>query len=170
MERLPTLTGERVRLRAATVEDLADVIAIATEPSVSEWWGELVLDELEAELLGRDPDVVSLVIDVEGAIAGVIQFHEEQTPEFRHAGIDIFLGVAWQGRGLGGEAIELAVRHLFDERGHHRITIDPAAENVRAIRTYARLGFERVGVLRQYQLLRGSWRDGLLMERLRDPG
>ena len=169
MERAPTLIGERVRLRAATREDLDDVAEIATEPSVAEWWGVQVREDVEAELLGGDPSVASLVIEVEGSIAGVIQFHEEQTPEFRHAGLDIFLGGAWQGRGLGGEAIELVVRHLFDERGHHRITIDPAAENTRAIRTYARLGFEPVGVLRQYQLLRGCWRDGLLMERLRDP-
>lgn len=34
-------------------------------------------------------------------------------------------------------------RHLFDERGHHRLVIDPAAANTRAIRAYERGGFSR---------------------------
>jgi aminoglycoside 6'-N-acetyltransferase len=169
MDETPTLEGARVRLRAATPADLDTVFAIASEPSVSEWWGPPMRAELADELAGGAADAVSMVVETEGAVAGLIQYHEEATPEFRHAGIDIFLGSAWQGRGLGGEAIELLVRYLFDELGHHRITIDPAAENVRAVASYARAGFEPVGVLRQYQHLRGEWRDGLLMERLRDP-
>ena len=61
------------------------------------------------------------------------------------------------------------MRHLFDERGHHRITIDPAAANTRAIRCYEAVGFERVGVMRQYERGDdGTWRDGLLLELLRD--
>lgn len=169
MHETPTLEDARVRLRAATSADLDAVFAIANEPSVREWWGPPIRAELADELSGDAADAVSLVIETGDAVAGLIQYHEETTPEFRHAGIDIFLGSAWQGRGLGGEAIELLVRYLFDELGHHRITIDPAAENARAVAAYARAGFEPVGVLRQYQYLRGEWRDGLLMERLRDP-
>jgi aminoglycoside 6'-N-acetyltransferase len=31
------------------------------------------------------------VIEKEGEIVGLIQYHEENEPDFRHAGIDIFL-------------------------------------------------------------------------------
>jgi len=56
-------------------------------------------------------------------------------------------------------------RHLADERGHHRITIDPAVDNTRAVRAYAKVGFRPVGVLRRYEILPGGgFRDGLLME------
>ena len=72
-----------------------------------------------------------------------------------------------QGRGVGPEAIRLAARWLIDERGHHRITIDPAAANARAIRAYEKVGFRRVGVLREYERgPDGTWRDGLLMDLL----
>jgi aminoglycoside 6'-N-acetyltransferase len=57
---------------------------------------------------------------------------------------------------------------LVDERGHHRITIDPAADNAAAIRTYEKVGFRPVGVMRKYERDgdgRG-WHDGLLMELL----
>ena len=42
-------------------------------------------------------------------------------------------------------------RHLLHDRGHHRLTIDPAAVNERAIRRYAAVGFRPVGVMRQYE-------------------
>ena len=56
-----------------------------------------------------------------------IQYSEEDDPMYRHAGIDIYLGTGLQGQGAGTEAVELLARYLFSERGHHRITIDPAA-------------------------------------------
>jgi aminoglycoside 6'-N-acetyltransferase len=63
--------------------------------------------------------------------------------------------------------VRTIARHLIRDRGHHRITIDPAAENERAIRCYARVGFRRVGVLRRYERgADGSWHDGVLMELL----
>jgi aminoglycoside 6'-N-acetyltransferase len=56
-----------------------------------------------------------------------------------------------------------------EQRGHHRITIDPAAANERAIRCYQKLGFRPVGIMRQYERGNdGRFHDGLLMDLLRD--
>ena len=47
------------------------------------------------------------------------------------------------------------------------VTIDPAADNDRAIAAYAKIGFRPVGRMRQYQRLRdGRWVDALLMDLL----
>ena len=91
---------------------------------------------------------------------------ERGAAKYRHASIDIFLDPALHGRGLGTRAIELLVTHLVEERGHHRITIDPAAENAQAIRAYEKAGFTAVGVMRAYErdMTTGEWHDGLLME------
>jgi aminoglycoside 6'-N-acetyltransferase len=52
-------------------------------------------------------------------------------------------------------------------RGHHRLTIDPAAANARAIRAYRAIGFRDVGVMRRYERgPDGEWRDALLMDML----
>jgi aminoglycoside 6'-N-acetyltransferase len=68
---------------------------------------------------------------------------------------------------LGTEAIRLVCRFLFEERGHHRITIDPAADNVGAIQAYERVGFKRVGVMRRYERgADGTFHDGMLLELL----
>jgi len=69
---------------------------------------------------------------------------------------------------VGREALRAAIRH-FIGRGHHRFTIDPAAENARAIRTYAAVGFKPVGVLRSYERgPDGTYHDNLLMDLLAD--
>jgi aminoglycoside 6'-N-acetyltransferase len=164
----PVLTGDRVRLRPGSPADVEAIFAIASEPVVAAWWGEPARPALAAELAGQEPELTSLVIEVDGAVAGLIQYHEELEPDFRHAGIDLFLSGRWHGQGLGGESLRLLVGWLLDVRGHHRITIDPAADNARAIRSYARAGFRPVGVMRRYQRLRGVWRDGLLMELVRE--
>jgi len=102
-------------------------------------------------------------------LIGLIQYTEENEPDYRHAGIDIFMHPAWHGRGLGSDAVRTVARHLFDDRGHHRITIDPAAHNQRAIRSYQRVGFRPVGVMRRYERgPDGDWHDGLLMDVLAD--
>jgi aminoglycoside 6'-N-acetyltransferase len=63
--------------------------------------------------------------------------------------------------------VRTLARQLFDEVGHHRLIIDPAAANERAIRCYERVGFRPVGVMRDYERgPDGSWHDGLVMDLL----
>lgn len=123
---------------------------------------------IEEDLRGSG-SAVMLVVEIEGEVAGGIQYHEEENPMYRHAGIDIFLSGRFQGQGAGREAVTLLARFLFEQRGHHRLIIDPAAANDRAIRCYTRVGFRPVGVMRQYERgSDGSFHDGLLMDLLRD--
>jgi aminoglycoside 6'-N-acetyltransferase len=160
----PTLQGPRLRLRAVGPDDHAALAAILAEPSVRRWWGEAGPGDLVPP---DDGDL--LVVEVEGEVAGQIRYGEVDDPMYRSASIDISLGSAWQGCGLGREAIGLLVAHLIEVRGHHRLTIDPATANENAIRCYAAVGFQRVGVMRQYERGEdGSWHDGLLMELLAD--
>ena len=67
------------------------------------------------------------------------------SPTSASAGIDLFLRTDAQGRGLGPDAIRTLAIELIDGRGHHRLTIDPAADNERAIAAYSKLGFRPVG-------------------------
>jgi aminoglycoside 6'-N-acetyltransferase len=165
----PTLAGRHVRLRPGHQDDAQQLHAILAEPSVSRWWGEPDPVAAVEEALRGDGSSVLLVVEIDGQVAGGIQYHEENDPMYRHAGIDIYLGGRFQGQGAGREAVALLARFLFEQRGHHRITIDPAAANDQAIRSYAKVGFRRVGVMRQYERGDdGRFHDGLLMDLLRD--
>jgi aminoglycoside 6'-N-acetyltransferase len=105
------------------------------------------------------------VIVLEEKVVGLIQYGEEREPDYRHAWIDLFLDPKEHRKGLGTDAVRTVARHLIEDRGHHRMTIDPAVDNAAAIRSYEKAGFERVGVMRSsWRDPSGVWRDGLLME------
>ena len=165
---LPTLAGPRVTLRRGRRADAVALHAILAEPSVARWWGDPdPVDAIAGELAGAD-NAMLLVIEIGGEVAGGIQYHEEDDPMYRHAGIDLYLSTRFQGQGAGPEAVTLLSRYLFEARGHHRLIIDPAAANTRAIRCYGKVGFRPVGVMRQYERgPGGEFHDGLLMDLLR---
>jgi aminoglycoside 6'-N-acetyltransferase len=161
------LRGRRVRLRPVGPDDSDRLRTILAEASVARWWGlPGVGDPIEDWLAGTD--TVAFAIEVDGSVIGSIQYAEEADPDYRHAGIDLFLATAHQGQGLGSDAIRTLAHHLFEDLGHHRLTIDPAAANERAIRAYAAVGFTPVGIMRAYERgPDGTFHDGLLMELLR---
>jgi aminoglycoside 6'-N-acetyltransferase len=143
-------------LRPVAEGDDVELLRIHRTPEVMRWWD--VPDE--GFPWTDDPESTRLTIEVDGKIAGMVQYWEEADPKYRHAGIDIFLDPALHGRGLGTEAVRRVVRLLIEERGHHRITIDPAAENAAAIRAYEKAGFRPVGVMKKYERDTGGagWR------------
>ncbi len=162
------LVGRSVVLVPVGPEHREPLVRIVEEPLVARWWTDTA-SRFRAGLL--DPDAGETGFAILGAadreVIGFIQATEELEPGYRHAGIDLFVASDHQGRGVGPEAIRLVARWLIDERGHHRITIDPAAANARAIRAYGKVGFRQVGVLRQYERGRDdTWHDGLLMDLL----
>src|SRR5436190_15790123 len=127
--------------------------------------GDFDIAGLPAEL--ADPEAHPLVVERSGAVVGFIQYSEETSLQYHFAGIDIALHDDHCGHGLGTDAVRTLSRYLIEERGHHRLTIDPALANERAIRCYERVGFRRVGVLREYERgPDGTWHDGLLMDLL----
>jgi aminoglycoside 6'-N-acetyltransferase len=164
-----TLQGALVRLRAATPGDIPALAAIRRTPQVYERWGgsgDLVAS-VEEDF--DEPGTTAYVIEVDERVVGWIQWQAEEDPDYRHASIDIYVDPAVHGRGLGTDAVRTVARHLIVDHGHHRLTIDPAADNAAAISSYAKVGFRPVGIMRRYERgPDGKWHDNLLMDLLAD--
>jgi aminoglycoside 6'-N-acetyltransferase len=156
-------TAGRIVLRPLAAGDESELARIRATPEVVRWW-----DAPEDGFPWDEPQSARFTILLDGAIAGLIQYGEEPEPKYRHAGIDLFLDPALHGRGLGRQVVRLLVGHLVGDRGHHRITIDPATANIAAIRAYERAGFKPVGVMRRAErnVAGEGWHDCLLMELL----
>ena len=137
------------------------LLAILSEPEVSTWWVGYTIERITTEII-RSGD--ALVIEIEGRCSGAIFLYPNADPEYAHVVIHLFLGADWYRQRYGAEALTIAISHLVS-LGQHRFTLDPNVNNAPAIRSYERLGFRQVGVLREYQLRPdGSREDGLLMD------
>lgn len=138
--------------RLGAIRERAEIVAV---------WGE------PENLWPDDPGVhgYAIVDGSDGAVAGFVQWAEEDDAQYRHAGIDIFVDPDRHGRGIGTDTVQTVLAHLVEDRGHHRVVIDPAAANTAAIACYRKAGFREVGVMHAYERgLDGSFHDGLLME------
>jgi aminoglycoside 6'-N-acetyltransferase len=159
---MPDLHGNVVLLKPLVFDDAARLREIHAEPAVHAWWGSM-----EDEFPFDEPESTRFTIWVDDQIAGMVQYGEEKEPEYRHAWIDIFVATSFHGRGIGTDAVKAVARHLVDERGHHRLTIDPSLDNKAAVRAYEKAGFRPIGVMKLAERSpEGVWRDTLFMEQV----
>jgi aminoglycoside 6'-N-acetyltransferase len=158
------LKGPRVELVPVAAEHRERLIELRGDPGVKRWW-----QEPRADFLAEEDGVFKRAVLYDGETIGFVQWHEETDPMYRHAGVDLFIGDAFAGRGLGTEVVRVICTHLVDQRGFHRIAIDPQVANEAAIACYRKVGFKPVGVMRRYERdASGEWRDGMLMDLLAD--
>jgi aminoglycoside 6'-N-acetyltransferase len=160
------LRGEGVVLRALQPADLPALRAIRASDEVVRWWGSP-----EDDFPPDDGDPRFAVL-IDGEVAGMIQYYEEPDPDARHADVDVFLAGEHHGRGRGTDAMRTIVRHLVEDRGHHRVTLSTDPGNAGALRCYEKVGFRPVGVTRasRWDDRSGRWVDELLMDLVVLPG
>lgn len=155
------LSGTRVVLRALDPEHVEPLRAIRRQREVADWWGPL-----EDDFPFEEPTAERFTIVVGDSVAGMVQVTEENEPDYRNAEVDIFLGAAHHGEGLGTDALVTLARHLTHDRGHHRLILGANVHNARAIRCYQKAGFRPVGVTRLSgrDFRTGEYEDELFME------
>jgi len=158
-----------VTIRPIVESDVMPLVRIWQTPEVAARWPDE--DEKSVRQLVTEPEagLTPFVIEVDSELAGFIQAYEEADPQYLSGSMDLMLAPHHHGRGVGPEAIRLVAKWLFS-RGHHRITIDPAADNLAARRAYEKVGFREVGVMRQYERDADGrgWHDGVLYDLLEE--
>jgi aminoglycoside 6'-N-acetyltransferase len=169
----PVLRGERTTLREITPADVDELVRIRLTPEVARWWHA---PDPGWPLADGEPGVTRWTVvvgDADGRdrVAGLIQAGETDDPEYWSASIDLFLDPAVHGRGLGREVVSRVRDHLIHDKGHHRLTMDPAVSNTASIRCCTACEFREVGIMRRYERDAdgAGWHDGMLMEYVVEP-
>lgn len=114
------------------------------------------------------------IIQYDGVDVGYIQYYQltdEGYTEYGYNikekifGIDLFIGeVEYWNKGIGNKVLKLLIEIIRKEKKADRITIDPQAWNIRAIKCYEKCGFKKVRLMEKHELHEGEYRDCLLME------
>lgn len=169
----PTLRGERVLLRELREDDLGFCVAFANDPELRGWlrFERPMTEEGERAWLHglshSDEPQWLMAVAATGAPAGIIGLMEWDKVA-RHAELGLgILDPAARGRGIGGEAIRLVLRHAFHDLNLQRVHLRVHEDNP-ARRLYARAGFREEGVLRRDVYKRGAYRDAVVMGILRE--
>jgi aminoglycoside 6'-N-acetyltransferase len=140
-----------------TIDDVAWLVRWDGDPDVAAAIGGRGTDwyDWSVELVRDVPWRDLLIVEEDGRPIGFLQLIDAAEEESHYWGdigpgtwaLDIWIGSPDdRGRGLGAEAMKLALGRVLDQHGAEMVVIDPAVDNGRAIAFYEDLGFERVGV------------------------
>lgn len=158
----PELRGPLVTLRDPVMSDVDAINAVLAEPEVAIWWVGFNSEKVRSEFI-EQPEITR-IIEVEQQSIGALLVLRGEDPEYPTTVMHIFISTAFRGRRIGEEAMALAIQHEFSE-GITRVTLDPNVKNDGAIRSYERMGFRRIGVLRDYQVRpNGTLDDALFLD------
>ncbi len=143
MHRAAAIAGERARLVPVREADLDLLARWFADPAFVRHWGGEPLDrrEVAAKYIGRRPEVESFLVYERDEPVGYAQYRRRAGG----GGIDMALLPEAQGAGLGPDAAVALVRHLLADLGWSYVSVDPAADNQRAIRAWIKAGFREVG-------------------------
>lgn len=100
-----------------------------------------------------------------GKALGYVQL-KEMDPLHGHAELGICLAESAHGTGAATQAVQLITDYASNTFRTHKVVLRVLGANERAIAFYEKVGFRRVGILREHYYYQGRFHDVLLMEKL----
>jgi len=171
--------GDLVCLRAVKPSDIDEVLKHWNDlnfrrllgPPIP--WSRRYLETWLEKRITADPwkdKMIELAITnkVTGAFLGFVHLEDIKRPHSRaEFGISI-QNPDNRSKGYGTDAIRVILWVAFNILGLHSVYLDTMEDNERAIRTYEKVGFKRVGILRETEFIGGAYKGLLVMDILRD--
>lgn len=142
----------RLRLRRISADDWRGIHAYMSDPGVTAWLPEGILDEngsktFAASHAGDEPKAFAAANLDTGEILGHMVFHPYAGTHTYEIGW-VFAKAA-QGQGYATEAASALLAHAFETLKCHRVIATCQPENIASWRVMEKLGMRREGLLRQ---------------------
>jgi ribosomal-protein-alanine N-acetyltransferase len=109
----------------------------------------------------RQDDFESMLICriTDASIVGVINLSQIFRGGFQSAYLGYQTGAPFAGQGYMTEAIQLVLRHAFNDMKLHRLEANIQPDNKASIALVKRAGFTKEGYSQRYLKINGRWRD-----------
>jgi len=174
------IIGEQIRFRAIEKEDLPYFVKWLNDPEVKRGLSMIMPlslaeeEEWFAELLKKPPFEKPLAIEIQPDplldewifVGNFGIFGIDWINRFAEIGIHIGEKGYWN-QGYGTKAMELILKHGFENLNLHRLWLRVYETNHRAIRVYEKAGFKNEGKFREGQFLDGKYVDVMIMSVLK---
>ncbi|GAC1322360.1 MAG: GNAT family protein [Thermoleophilaceae bacterium] len=157
--------GERIAIRPARAQDRDEFVALMrASRELHRPWSFPPTEAAEYDALiaraRREDFAMLLAVKCDGgAIAGFFNLSQIFRGPFQNAYLGYAVGAPYARRGYMSEAIELVVRHAFDDLGLHRLEANIQPGNEASIALAKRAGFRLEGFSQRYLKIGGHWRD-----------
>src|SRR5215472_5916942 len=166
---VPVLRGKRVTLRRTREDDFQARLKLGTDAGIFRMYGGNLTDlrpmteDAAKRWVQRLLDQDYAWIVEAGGLIGEIRLDRVDLRD-RRASLAIGIEDASQlGKGLGSEAIALALSYAFNVLKLHRVSVRVVDYNLRAIGAYQKCGFVIEGREREAALVDGDWHDDVMM-------
>lgn len=176
LERLPSLTTERLMLRWIEERDAPALRRIFGDPEVMRYWSAppLVDDAAALALVREIQDLFRQRVLFQwgiawrdaGTLLGSVTLWRWDGAH-RRAEVGFALGREFWGKGVMSEALQRLLDYAFEELGLHRIEADTDPRNHRSLAVLERHGFRREGYLRERFHVAGEIQDSVVLGLLR---
>jgi len=167
--------GEKIKLRTYKESDIEDSYALIENIEIKSMLGRDVifpysLDE-QKEFVKNSTNKPCYDFAIElletGEYIGGCGINECNTTS-QVATIGIWLGIDYQGKGLGQDALKTLCRFIFDEMNIRKIKLTYFAFNQKGLKCYKKLGFKEEGILRKELFRFGEFHDIYIMGMFRN--
>lgn len=172
-----TLTGKNIHLRALEPEDLDFLYQIenneefweisSTQTPFSKFVLRNYLENSHRDIY--EVKQLRLVIcDKKGSSSGLIDVFNFDPKNLR-TGIGIVIGKKEnRGKGYGKEALELLCNYCFSHLNLHQVYANVSEENKKSRDLFESLGFEKVGLKKDWSLVGGTFKNEFLYQLIND--
>ncbi|EKF55396.1 N-acetyltransferase GCN5 [Galbibacter marinus] len=170
-----SLSGKNIFLRALEPEDLDFLFALENDEKVwevSETLAPYSKYILKQYLANSHKDIYEAkqlrlaISDYNNNLMGLIDLFDFN-PKHRRAGVGIIvLEEANRNRGIGKEALSLLIEYVFNHLNLHQLYANISQENKPSIHLFSNLGFERIGVKKDWHYAAGKYQNEILYQKI----
>ncbi|MFK7812298.1 MAG: GNAT family N-acetyltransferase [Maribacter sp.] len=170
------LKGDKIYLRALEPEDLQFLYELENDTSIWEISGtttpyskhvlQLYLDNVHRDIY-EVKQLRLCVCDLEDTIVGLVDLFDYD-PKNNRAGLGILIkNLNKRNQGTGSQAIILLLEYAFSVLNIHQIFANVAEDNKASIHVFEKLGFEKVGLKKDWILVDGSYKNEILYQKIK---
>jgi ribosomal-protein-alanine N-acetyltransferase len=165
---LPTLETVRLRLRPLTIDDAGDIFAYAADSQVTKYlmWSPhrsiddslVFINAAIGRYKKRQPAPWAMELKSEQKVIGTCDYIS-WSPDHGRTEIGYAMAREYWGRGLMTEAVREIIEYGFRDTGINRIQALCEIPNIGSARVMEKVGMLYEGILRDYMIQHGAFRD-----------